>query len=483
MKPSKYQQSIWDFIVNDERNLLVNAVAGSGKTTTIVESLKLIKPELKSGFLAFNKSITEELRKRIPESIDVRTFHSLGMSSLKNRFPRTKVNEKKSINIIFSLLKKHKVEKEKTGSFVYKLSRIFDLIRLYDIDINNEEQLDSICEKYEILLFEVEKKALLDLYKISNSTIDKEIDFVDMIYQPIKLKLELPKYDLLFIDEAQDLSTIQHKLFLNSLKRNGRFICVGDPMQSIYGFAGADTESFNKISTYNDVVQLPLSVCYRCGENIIKTVKGIVPEIEPFENNGKGEVTEGTVELIKEGDMVISRNNKILVELCLRFFSENKKAFINGRDFGGELIQLIKDCYHKNLIVCSTRLKSELTKVVQNLHNRGVEFPEKTSFYKSVFEKVDIITNVIFKEVKNTDDAISLIKDLFKEKSNEKRILLSTIHKAKGLESDNVFVAVPEQIGSFKNCREEWEKQQETNLKYVCYTRAKKKLVFLIDTN
>ena len=83
-KPSKFQQKIYDFITNGSGNAVVSAVAGSGKTTTLLNALKLIPTNKRVLFLAFNKSIAKELQERVPNTpnIHVKTVHGFGYSSL-----------------------------------------------------------------------------------------------------------------------------------------------------------------------------------------------------------------------------------------------------------------------------------------------------------------------------------------------------------------------------------------------------------------
>ena len=84
-QPSVYQQGIYDFITTGQGNAVVSAVAGSGKTTTLINALNLIPSELNVLFLAFNKSIAQELSERVPKgktNIEVRTLHAYGYFSL-----------------------------------------------------------------------------------------------------------------------------------------------------------------------------------------------------------------------------------------------------------------------------------------------------------------------------------------------------------------------------------------------------------------
>lgn len=83
--PSKYQQKIFDFVTKGTGNAVINAKAGSGKTTTLVEAMKLIPSKEKVLFVAFNKAIEQELTKRLEgyDNVDVRTYHGLAFAMLK----------------------------------------------------------------------------------------------------------------------------------------------------------------------------------------------------------------------------------------------------------------------------------------------------------------------------------------------------------------------------------------------------------------
>lgn len=477
---SKYQQDIWDFIESGSGNGIVNAVAGSGKTTTIVKGIEKVDKGSTVAMFAFNKSIVEELQTRVPEGAQIKTLHSLGMAALMKKIGKSKVNTKKQMSIAISLLKKFKVTEKEQGSFLFTVTQMVDMVRFNNTPLI-EQTIRDLGLHYGFLMGERESKAVIEVLKRSNEKIKKEIDFVDMLYQPVLLDLTLPKYDFTFIDEAQDLSIIQQELFKKTLKRNGRFIAVGDPHQAIYGFAGADSNSFNRLANLPNVKQLPLSVCYRCDKSIINKAKTIVPHIEAFEGAKQGSVRNGTCEDIRPGDMVLARDNKTLMELCLRFFDEGRKASIKGNDFGKELINMINLSDHENLVVSSKRLDRVVENHFDRLLSFGVEKPEETNSYRKVLEKVDILRDVVYPKVKNVSEAKNLITDIFREKEDNYKITLSTIHKAKGLEAKRVHVAAPDKIPS-KYAREPWEKLQEQNLQYVCYTRAKNELIFLVDT-
>ena len=80
--PSKYQQAIYDFVEHGVGNLVVEACAGAGKTTTLIQILKRLPSDKKVLFCAFNKDIVKEIKKKVGndyDNVDIRTVHSLGL--------------------------------------------------------------------------------------------------------------------------------------------------------------------------------------------------------------------------------------------------------------------------------------------------------------------------------------------------------------------------------------------------------------------
>ena len=100
--PSHYQSAVYSEITNGKSNAVVDAVAGSGKSTTIVEALKLIPLTLRVLFLAFNKAIVEELKLKIGnmQNVEISTLHSLGFSAIRNTFRNVKVDSNKYFTYI-----------------------------------------------------------------------------------------------------------------------------------------------------------------------------------------------------------------------------------------------------------------------------------------------------------------------------------------------------------------------------------------------
>jgi superfamily I DNA/RNA helicase len=260
------------------------------------------------------------------------------------------------------------------------------------------------------------------------------------------------------------------------LNRKGRLVCVGDENQAIYGFAGADVDSYHKLSEINGAsVSLPLSVCYRCARSIVVEAQDIVPQIQYASDAPLGVVKEGTLTDIERGDWVLCRNLKPLVITYLWLMKNRIKSKIRGKDIGEGIVALIKKTGAKTLSGLSHLLDAEQTKMFRKLKERGVKHPLLHPKMELFFQRRDVIECLSY-EVSSVSELIRLIEGIFTD--DVKGIILSTIHKSKGLENDRVFFLCPELIPS-RFATQPWQYEQEQNLKYVAITRAKHELIYV----
>lgn len=275
-KPSTYQQNVFNFISNGSGNAVIEAVAGSGKTTTIIQALKLLPKGSSVLFLAFNKSVVTELKTKVPRNIEVSTYHSVGFRALRFalRGRRINVDSSKTYNLVKTLTFD---DKQQFGLYANNIMKLVALAKSHGVGVlDNALSLDDIAEHHDLhnrypeaLNFDKLKEYVVTvLSKSANET--GRIDFDDMIYMPMKLNASFKRYDYVFIDEAQDTSHVQREMLKGMLKYRGRLIAVGDSSQAIYGFRGADSNSMNAIAEEFNATRLPLSISYRCAKSIVK---------------------------------------------------------------------------------------------------------------------------------------------------------------------------------------------------------------------
>jgi superfamily I DNA/RNA helicase len=310
-----------------------------------------------------------------------------------------------------------------------------------------------------------------------------------MIWLPVELSLKPTglTYDWVYIDEAQDLSLCSTQLFLKCIKRGGRFVAIGDDLQSINMFSGSSEDAFNFMKNYPNTSLFELPISYRCANNIIKFANNIVPDIVARDNAPDGLILDNChIRDIKEGDMVLCRSKAPLVQLYIKLLRQNVNCYIKGQDIGTNLIKELEKIRQNELNV-NLMKDGVFVQLYDNLFNernklmqtRGLDYDDAT-LSSFIMEKYDTINTLLILAEKYTtkEKLIQHIKEIFQE--DAQGVCLSTVHKAKGLESENVYIichsSMPSKLAVF-----DWEKQQEQNIMYVAYTRAKNLLGFISE--
>ena len=540
MEYTQEQQAIFEFVKSGIGHGIIDAVAGAGKTTTIMEAARYV--ENKSGvlFCAFNKSIATEISERFIEkrmsSVTTKTMHALGLQILNSN----NNSEKKFVlknSKYADLLKNPEISKKllKWGKKVVKYHGY-----KYDEFIELERQpfeIKSVLNRFSYRLSEINNKFRLTLCKdgfedfksmvihygifknneIGNKNFDEEInayleahrilikagnefserhkiiDFTDMLYLPYQWKFyPLKKFDFVFIDECQDLSRSQLAVALKYAKKESRILSVGDPRQSIYGFTGADIQSFNNIEKYTKAKRLPLTLCFRCPQKIIELAKGVRADILGNKNYD-GVVEELLMSLVVEkavpNDLIICRTKDPLLLLVFQFIEQNKKVKIHpdiAKSMIGQLRRLFKkeellknlkyeyDGFEGLRDAVFTRRESIIHKEAQrffDVERRKQYIEDELSLLESELDFLNKRYEIWKEDCHCLEDIFKKIKLYVSEKINP--IVISTIHSAKGLESDRVFILEYSKLPLKRDEQKDWEIIQEINLKYVAVTRAK----------
>lgn len=495
-EPSQYQKAIFDYIQHEKGNLVVEAAAGSGKTYTLVKALSLIPQDKRVLMTAFNKDIVKELTKKVKEfpNVEVRTLHGLGMI-LTTRglgIGGMKPEAYKYTQLIYNhwqdLTKTNinKLSRNARKSFVENTKKLVDFGRFYLATTRSE--MIELMTKYDIPCVADEVDVALKVMAIGGKNLDS-IDYTDMIWMPhiYDLHLQECEYDFIMVDECQDLNVAERNLVLRCLKEGGRLIAVGDSNQCIYGFSGSDPDSFRAIQSIPNTVSMPLSISYRCPESVVKFAQNLVPSIEAKQGAEEGVILDCvSLDDVHDGDMVLCRNNAPLLQVYCKLLEQGKRAYIRGSDVGKNLQNIVigthKDYLHTNLKRDGVfiRLYEDLFNSRKAIMERYGISQEDAMKHETIQAKLDMIRalEVLGTDLTTTEELTKKIEDIFPKNDKGEGIMLSTVHKAKGLEADNVFIACASLMPS-KSALDEWQVQQERNLMYVAYTRAKKVLGFL----
>ena len=395
---SNYQQDIMDYVSLNRGNLLIDAKAGSGKTSTLL----LIADEILNAngnclFLSFNKSIVEELQMKLPSiASNIKTVHSLGQSFIRSYLykkhntnyellvesGKLRALVKEYYELYFQARVKAYCEetmgendiKDLHTNLITDFVTICNFIRLYGRDYNDAKSIDYIMNRFCRYIYDYIDEVIPNYYDLVYAVLNKTIelfehptdttadgkpvyviDFVDMIYFPVYFNMNVPyslrnSLDTVLIDESQDLSQLQ-QLFIRKLNTGfNRFIFVGDRNQSIYGFNGADTEAIDRIKFNFGPRELPLSICYRCPEKIVRLAQKFVPSIEwntLREDKGvlKTVVYDTMKSMIQPGEVIIGRRNRDLLQIYRDFVLKDKRPVkFKNRDMVNAINRDITSC-------------------------------------------------------------------------------------------------------------------------------------------
>ena len=493
---SKEQEDIFSFCKNGIQNLIVQAVAGAGKTTTLVECANRIGDDKKILLLAHNRSTRDTLRERIGDkpNVKVYTLHGLSWRIFNEHFGFSpKIDEDKYRNYVNQNLDTLASDMYKAlpgpSKLMYK-ANLFDLINKARHNLKqSEKEISKLAKKkYGLRLVADEAHMVSRILKwgLENTEV---VDYQDLLWFPSEFGYFTKKYlaDIIMLDEAQDASIAQQDVVSRCFKRNTRLFAFGDKDQTINSWCGSDTDAFEHLKDTTvfrrDAKELPLTTNYRCGTKIIEYAKQYTNNnIHAREGAQDGEVRHNvSLSELRDGDMVLCRNIAPLMEVYRRGVAEGQKMYFRGEELGKNL-KTAADCANGDTI--SEIIFSMKKRLIATWDFLTKEFnldPRETMTDARIVSLLDIIKTMenLPRTVENRKDLEKFVQDMFSEEGKE-GIQLSTIHRAKGLEADNVFIICPSLIPS-RLASMEWEIEEEKHLQYVMCTRPKNKLNFVTE--
>jgi len=485
-------------------SLMINAYAGTGKTTTLV-MLTEVLPKIPSVALAFNVKIKKELESRFPSNYTVLTLNGLGHRAWTQAVGRCTLDERKHGKIITQIAKSYSsdlsqeiwddarrlmsaaMQRGLIPNFFPQKGLIMDTPAVWvDIALDIDASKDAI---------QLAREALIESIKQGAGVEGREmvITYDDQLYLPTFFGGKFNTYPLLMVDEAQDLSPIQHKMIEKTCPK-GRIIAVGDPKQAIYQFRGADSFSMKNLRKLrSNWIDLPLTLTFRCPRVHVARQQNHAPGYTAAPSNIEGRIIDLTnspegwtwqtlVESLGgvgggESMAVLCRNNAPLISLAFKLLSRNIGVVMLGRDIGKGLVNLAKKILpEKNLLpeACAILIKDW-----EETEASLAKVNEKEHKISGIKDRAECLMAVLT-HAKNAGDLITKLSELFSRDRGQ--IILASGHRSKGLEWEHVLHLDPFLIPSkyaikMKEKGDFTQLEQEYNLRYVIETRAKKTLV------
>lgn len=184
------------------------------------------------------------------------------------------------------------------------------------------------------------------------------------------------------------------------------------------------------------------------------------------------------MDLVQDGDMVLCRVNAPLVSQCFRFLKMGRRANIQGRDIGQGLISLVKKLGKDDQDVPKLVAKISEWGDKETAKENAKKFPSDARLI-AISDRVSCL-HCFTEDAKSVSDVVRKIEQIFTDDKGRPGILLSSIHRAKGLEASHVFFLMPEGAECpHPMSKSAWQREQEMNLLYVGITRAIKELTWV----
>lgn len=493
MVGSPEQEAIWKELLEGSTHVVVEALAGTGKTTSMTQACMRLPRTLSIAFVAFNKHIAVEAGNKLRASgctnVTCSTYHSLGLRCIKAIYPNTRITEYKTEDILETYSVPPLMELwqwRQVKSLVSKLVGFAKNYLLDDTYPNFREKLEALADHHSVDLNGIGQNALEYVPRVladSRACIYTSIDFDDMVWLPVVLKLQPPMtFDMLIVDEFQDSNACQQELALQ-LCPKGRIVVIGDRFQAIYAFRGAGVSSIPDMivrldATARRVTVLPLTVTRRCPKSHVAIAQSIVPQFQALEDAPEGEVLtcseSQAIDKMQPGDLVLCRCNAPLIPTAYALLRRGVKAAIRGRDIGKGLIQLIEKLERTSadLLALTQALRVYKYDELTRLAPLG---DKATGRISVLMDKCDCLEEMISgaKSIAELKGSIeSLFADFEADGKPKEAVVLGTVHRTKGLEGDRMFILKPELI-PHPMAKKIWEHAGELNLAYVAVTRAK----------
>lgn len=476
LKWSEQQEAIFKATSNRDRNLVVRARAGTGKTTTAVAALSRAPPGGKI-MTAFNRHIAAELKRRIhPDAeADVKTLHGLGLATISRTFGRgIEVDPKKGVDIARKVATSLPEPKDDSARQAYKelpraLAQLASLFKgTQPVDLDEAKRMVYAFECYNQYYSAHQMTELAARCLQLSAQEPYRVDFDDMVYFPRKFNLVPAPHSLVVVDELQDMNRGQLHLVLGTGRR---VIAIGDEKQAIYRWRGADSRVMKRVIDALDAEVLPLSTTYRCALSIVEYVKTTLYGLADFEARHGAE--EGKVQEVeccgldpRPGDYVLSRWNAPLIQHALKTANEGYKVCVVGSDLAKRLTGMVRDSKLKSPaeIPAWTMTQAEKEAAALRADTRESQIPAMRDRYRAL--------NLLAQQATSMSDLRSLTRTLFTDTPSGRTVTFSTIHKAKGHERDRVWLLM-------EGIKEPGKDQEEDNIHYVGATRARRELVLV----
>lgn len=335
--PTQQQQDVIDSVLGG-LDTLVQAKAGSGKTTTLQAiATRVLKdrPDDQILYVAFNKTVQEEAKERMPSNVEPRTGHSISFNWVPTKM-RNRFKDKEALQLPEKVAKHLGI----SGRGEYKAddmaSDVMTIVGRYSFSADDEVGLQHIPDfleekdpKTKAALVEYAKKAWADIIDHDNGKLKVEQDHMRKLWalsRPDFSKLGggVKPSQIVFIDEAQDTPPVLAKVIADQKIQK---VVVGDADQAIYGFTGAT----DYLSQAKGDIELPLNMSWRFGPEVASVGNRF---LELLESDGRvvgGGPSSEIVTNMEDADAILVRSNSGMLAEIIRELERGRVVGISEK--------------------------------------------------------------------------------------------------------------------------------------------------------
>jgi superfamily I DNA/RNA helicase len=314
---------------------------------------------------------------------------------------------------------------------------------------------------------------VLEISKIKDPL--NRISFNDQVWLPVAMNWTHGLYDLVIVDECQDMNVPQLRMAQRLVHKGGRICCIGDDWQAIYGFRGAAEDGLKMMEQDLKAGKLGLTITRRCPKKVVALAQALVPDYKAADDAPEGEVLYIGDSMLPSsmqvGDAILSRTNAPLMPICLQLLRAGVPARIEGRDVGKQLLGIVSSLRAKSIPHFLKQLVAWGNKQRARCKN-GKHAESRLSLIDDQVETLSAIAEGL----SGIGEINARIKNLFQDSDgfSKPAVVLSSVHKAKGLEWNRVCLLSK----TFKVTSGQGE---EARIYYVALTRSKNTLVFVSE--
>ncbi|ASN83198.1 UvrD-helicase domain-containing protein [Deinococcus ficus] len=473
-QPTPEQRDFLDAVAHTGDHLFLRATAGSGKTTTLVEAAWSLPVRQRTVYFAYNRHAVQDLRGRLPGDVQARTLHAHGLKTLGTCV----IDGQKASTLCAGQAQELASDPGVVQVLTRVLLKAFNAMRELQLPPGTPDLALEWAEHRPPGVPDVswQRRFSTALSQIARAGVEqyettRTIDYTDMLWLPLQTGQGRSSVAHAIVDEAQDLTPLRWAYLMHVTgqrgKQPGRIIACGDPEQSIYQYSGAEPGGMQRQADALGARVYPLSISWRCPALVVREAQRCSTFIRAAPTARQGAVRRvlSTHHDYRTTQAVLCRTNAPLIVLALQLHRDGLRVSLGGEDLSAQLVKAARELPDPYTEADVERLE-QLTP------------PPKTAL-QALHADLRVAAAQLARETlrgrsQATRQALSRLVDQLCQ-SSPGTVYLSTIHRAKGMEWDDVTVLQPELMPLPYGTAEE-----ERCVEFVAITRARRRLTYAL---